>query len=125
MVMDHRVKAAVAIIESEFAKLLREREVARRIGVSPSYFRHLFKTVMGVSFSRYVRQYRVARGNETDPARPHVAQQRPFHPAWIQARGGHGPRLQKVRWPLSPLGQEVRKKPFWLTKKPYWLTLHY
>jgi len=62
--MDDRVKAAVSIIESEFAKPLREREVARRIGVSPSYFRHLFKTVMGVSFSRYVRQYRVARGNE-------------------------------------------------------------
>ena len=70
--MDDRIKSALEIIAREFGKTLRAREVARRSGVSASYFRRLFKEATGLSFKRYVRAYRVARGNElmsSDPTK--------------------------------------------------------
>ncbi|MGA3327054.1 MAG: AraC family transcriptional regulator [Terriglobia bacterium] len=61
--MDVRVQKALEIIEKEFAKALREKDVAKRIGVSTSHFRSLFKKATGQGFNRYVRVYRVARGD--------------------------------------------------------------
>ena len=61
--MDIRVKKALKIIENEFAGPLREKDVARRLGIGTSYFRHLFKRDTGQSFIRYVREYRAARAD--------------------------------------------------------------
>ncbi len=41
--IDVKVQEALKIIEDEFAGTLREKDVAKRLGVSTSYFRHLFK----------------------------------------------------------------------------------
>lgn len=62
--IDKRVKDAIAIIESEFAKPLREKDVARRVGMSVSRFRSLFKKATGRTFRRYLLEYRVAKADE-------------------------------------------------------------
>jgi AraC-like DNA-binding protein len=61
--MDVKVEKTLEIVEKEFATALREKDVVKRLGVSASYFRSLFKKCTGRSFIRYLREYRVARGD--------------------------------------------------------------
>jgi AraC-like DNA-binding protein len=61
--MDDRIKIVVDIIKRDFAKPLRERTFATLLGLSPSYFRQLFKKGTGQTFCHYVRAYRVAMGD--------------------------------------------------------------
>jgi AraC-like DNA-binding protein len=58
------VRRLLETIKREYAKPLRERELAKRLGVNACYLRHLLKKATGVSFRRYLQLYRVAMGNE-------------------------------------------------------------
>jgi AraC-like DNA-binding protein len=68
--MDYRVTAALKIIESEYAQHPRAQEVARRIGVSVSHLRSLFKEATGQTFNRYLCRYRVGQGKAMIRASP-------------------------------------------------------
>ena len=69
-VKDARVRMALEIIASEFAHPLHEKDVAKRVGLSASRFRSLFKQSTGQTFNHYLRAFRVARASEMMQSNP-------------------------------------------------------
>lgn len=70
--MDDRIKIVVAIIKSDYAKPLREKDLARDLGLSLPYFRRLFKKQTSQTFYQFVRAYRVAMGNKKLRLNPRI-----------------------------------------------------
>lgn len=68
--MERRIETAVSLIKSGFATPIREPDIASRVGLSTSRFRHLFKQQTRQSFTQYVRAYRVAKADEMIRADP-------------------------------------------------------
>jgi len=59
--MDRRFKIVQKIVEREFAKRLRAKDVARRVGLSASRFGRLFKQWTGQTFKRFLLAFRMKR----------------------------------------------------------------
>lgn len=60
--VDRRVKHAITVLR--FDNGVPITEIARLLNLSPSRFRHLFKTETGVSLRRYVKLYRLERAKD-------------------------------------------------------------
>lgn len=60
-VADSRIAASIKLIESALEKGVRTSDVARKLGLSPSRFGHVFRTQTGLTFRQYVRTARLAR----------------------------------------------------------------
>ncbi|MGH9469359.1 MAG: helix-turn-helix domain-containing protein [Terriglobia bacterium] len=59
--MDRRIEAALAIIESEYMKPLRVRDLPRRVGLSRSHLEFLFKRETGLTPRACPREVRLQR----------------------------------------------------------------
>ncbi|MGA3328699.1 MAG: AraC family transcriptional regulator [Terriglobia bacterium] len=59
--MDRRFKIVQKIVERGFAKPLRVKDVARRVGLSASRFGRLFKRQTGQTFKRFLLAFRMKR----------------------------------------------------------------
>jgi len=71
--MDRRIKIVHKIVEREFAKPLRVKDVARRVGLSASRFGRLFKQETGQTFKRFLLAFRMKRAKNLlllDPTLP-------------------------------------------------------
>lgn len=55
---------ALDIIQSGYAGKISQRELAGELGISPEYFSYLFNKNVGVTFSAFLRDYRVERAKE-------------------------------------------------------------
>lgn len=58
------VEKALKMIEASFARDLSDREIADRIGMSTSHFRHLFKERTGEPFHKYILNLRLERARQ-------------------------------------------------------------
>ena len=61
IVMDRRFRIVQKIVEREFAKRLRVKDVAKRLRLSASHFGRWFKRQAGVTFKRFVLALRMKR----------------------------------------------------------------
>lgn len=55
------VLKALDIIEATFASRINQRDLAGELGISPEYFSYLFSKNVGMTFSDFVRRFRVER----------------------------------------------------------------
>lgn len=53
------VQKALEIIANEYAAKLTQDELAQRLRITPAYFSYLFHRDMGVTFSSYLKRYRI------------------------------------------------------------------
>lgn len=62
--MDARVVKAISIISADLSKTVSLDELARTVNLSASRLNSLFKTSVGVTVTRYVREQRLNRAKE-------------------------------------------------------------
>jgi len=62
--IDRRIEYSRYLIEQRLAERVRMGEIAAEIGLSPSRFAHLFRSVVGVSPLRFLRQLRIERARQ-------------------------------------------------------------
>ncbi len=58
------VEKALKMIDASFARDLSDRDIAERIGMSTSHFRHLFKERTGEPFHKYILNLRLERARQ-------------------------------------------------------------
>lgn len=58
------VTKALHIIQEVYVSPIRADEIAKRLRITPQYFSYLFKRDMGVSFTAYLRKYRIEIAKE-------------------------------------------------------------
>lgn len=58
------VLKALSIIEAAYAGKVNQRDLAAELGISPEYFSYLFSKNIGVTFSDFLRRYRVEKAME-------------------------------------------------------------
>ena len=58
---DRRIEYSRYLIEQRLAERVRMGEIAAEVGLSPSRFEHLFRSVVGTSPLRYLRALRIER----------------------------------------------------------------
>ena len=62
--LDGRIKSAIEIAVREFQKPPSVRELAARLGLSPSRFEHLFKQETGQGFRAFIHEMRMTRAKK-------------------------------------------------------------
>jgi transcriptional regulator GlxA family with amidase domain len=62
--IDQRIEYSRYLIERRLAERVRIGEIAAQVGLSPSRFAHLFRSVVGTSPLRYLRQLRIERARQ-------------------------------------------------------------
>lgn len=63
-VLDRRIEHALDFLQKNKTQKTRISEIATRLHLSSSHFRHLFREQMGMSPSRYVKLLRLQRAKE-------------------------------------------------------------
>ena len=56
--MDRRIELVISLLENDTSRAWDTRTLARRVNLSPSRFRHLFKQETGTSSRQYLRELR-------------------------------------------------------------------
>ncbi len=59
--IDRRIEYSRYLIEQRLAERVRMGEIAAQVGLSPSRFAHLFRSVVGTPPLRYLRELRIER----------------------------------------------------------------
>ena len=59
-----QIRAACRYMEGNLGQTISREEVAERVWLSPSYFSHLFKEVMGIGYNEYLTELRVNKAKE-------------------------------------------------------------
>jgi len=62
--MDAKIQIAVNTIEADFAKALRERDIASRVRLGPSQFGRRFKRETGQTFKAFVLAFRMRKARD-------------------------------------------------------------
>lgn len=62
--MDYRIRQAIEFIDSNLEKKLDLKELAKKFNLSYIYFSQLFKSEIGICFSKYLIKKRIKRAKE-------------------------------------------------------------
>jgi transcriptional regulator GlxA family with amidase domain len=62
--MDRRVRAVIAFMKGNLHRPLSPAQMAKLVHLSPSHLRQLFKSEIGTSLARYLRQQRMAQAQK-------------------------------------------------------------
>jgi len=58
------IQKVLAYVQERYAEPISVQGIAKRFGLNPDYFSHLFKLSMGVNFIEYLNRYRIDRAEE-------------------------------------------------------------